>query len=96
MTDLSARLQAAGVRVTPLRWRNVNDKFGKSTEAYCQLVGTYSLRGADRGYTVIWLNEQPLHPVKHGAHFVYGLEDLAKLAAQADYEARIIAAMEQV
>lgn len=88
-----AELTARGVRVKPLVWRTVSDKFGEMIDAFAPNVGEYSLRGHDRGYTIIWLNEQPFHPVRHGAHFTYGDVETAKAVAQADYEARICAAL---
>ena len=55
----------------------------RTPEATTVYAGPYSICETPRGYFVIFINGEPLDPVKHGAYFGYGLLDLAQSAAQA-------------
>ena len=89
--DLSFADQAAAVLELvgprPLVWGMVHHRGTDFIEARSSITGTYSLRCTERGYTIIWLNERPLHPVVHGAHFSYGTLEAAQAAAQAHADA---------
>ena len=81
----AAVLELVGPR--PLVWGMVHHRGTDFIEARSSITGTYSLRCTERGYTIIWLNERPLHPVVHGAHFSYGTLEAAQAAAQAHADA---------
>ena len=81
----AAVLELVGPR--PLVWGMVHHRGTDFIEARSSITGTYSLRCTERGYTIIWLNERPLHPVVHGAHFSYGTLKAAQAAAQAHADA---------
>ena len=81
----AAVLELVGPR--PLVWGMVHHRGTDFIEARSSITGTYSLRCTERGYTIIWLNERPLHPVVHGAHFSYGTLEAAQADAQAHADA---------
>ena len=85
MSQAAAVLELVGPR--PLVWGMVHHRGTDFIEARSSITGTYSLRRTERGYTIIWLNERPLHPVVHGAHFSYGTLEAAQAAAQAHADA---------
>ena len=85
MSQAAAVLELVGPR--PLVWGMVHHRGTDFIEARSSITGTYSLRCTERGYTIIWLNERPLHPVVHGAHFSYGTLEAAQAAAQAHADA---------
>jgi hypothetical protein len=80
MTDVAGRLRAAGLAVRPLKWRDSYSVIRADTK-----FGSYLTSASGK---ILTINVAPGSPQMMCAN----LAD-AKAAAQADYEARILAAL---
>lgn len=87
----SDELKAAGVRVKPLEWQESAEGYASGQWFAASIFGEYSTVGPMANEMVLMIA-----PVPRLGNYTerFSTIDAAKSAAQSDYEARILAALE--
>jgi hypothetical protein len=98
MTDIAERLARAGLWVKPLDWRIPTEPLCHDHWTADGLGGFYHM-APDEDSPGSWLLQWTLRPddfcMKYGGPMTkHGLPEAARAAAEADHEARILAAIE--